>query len=67
MSARQHLTENVKLRIDPETLRALEVLADKGDRTVAAEMRRALRTHIQAANGSTPEEGEQFEPLQAGP
>jgi predicted transcriptional regulator len=49
MSARQHLTENVKLRIDSETLRALERLAERGDRSVAAEMRRALRSHIEAS------------------
>ena len=42
-----HLNENVKLRIDSDTLRALEQLAAAGDRTVAAEMRRALRAHIQ--------------------
>jgi predicted transcriptional regulator len=49
MGARQHLTENVKLRIDSQTLRALERLAALGDRSVAAEMRRALRSHIEAS------------------
>ena len=44
-----HLKENVKLRIDEETLRTLERLAAEGDRTVAAEMRRALRAHIERA------------------
>ncbi len=46
MSARQILTENVKLRIDAETLAALERIAKAGDRTVAAEMRRAIRKHL---------------------
>ena len=47
--ASQHLNENVKLRLDSPTLRALERLAVQGDRTVAAEMRRALRDHVKAA------------------
>ncbi len=47
MSARQILTENVKLRIDRETLDALERLAEESDRTVAAEMRRALRLYLE--------------------
>ncbi len=42
-----HLTENVKLRLDRELLDALERLAHEGDRTVAAEMRRGLRRHVQ--------------------
>ncbi len=41
-----HLAENIKLRLDTETLRALERLAQAGDRTVAAEIRRAVRKHI---------------------
>jgi predicted transcriptional regulator len=51
VSARQHLTEKVNLKLDTETLRALERLAEDGDRTVAAEMRRALRAHVEAENG----------------
>ncbi len=43
-----HLTENIKLRIDVELLDALRRLAESGDRTVAAEMRRALRAHVKA-------------------
>jgi predicted transcriptional regulator len=50
VSARQHLSEKINLKLDTETLRALERLADAGDRTVAAEMRRALRKHV-AENG----------------
>ncbi len=46
MSARQILTENVKLRIDRETLEALERRAAASDRTVAAEMRRAIRKYL---------------------
>lgn len=49
MSERQYLVENVKLRLDTETRRGLERLAEKGDRTLAAEMRRALRAHVRAA------------------
>ncbi len=49
MSARQILTENVKLRIDSETLEALERLAAASDRTVAAEMRRAIRLYLAQA------------------
>ena len=43
------LQENVKLRLDSETLRALERLAKAGDRNVAQEMRRALRKHVAEA------------------
>ncbi len=41
-----HLNENLKLRIDTETLRALEALAKAGDRNVSQEIRRALRFHV---------------------
>lgn len=44
-----HLTENIKLRIDTELREELERLALLGDRTVAAEMRRALRKHVRDA------------------
>ncbi len=43
-----HLTENVKLRIDKPLLESLRTLAESGDRSVAAEMRRALRAHVMA-------------------
>lgn len=48
-----HLSENLKVRLDTETLKALERLAAAGDRTVAAEIRRALRAHIAKENGGT--------------
>jgi Ribbon-helix-helix protein, copG family len=51
-----YLTENVKLRITADMLEALKRLANEGDRTVAAEMRRALRRHIQASEEPEPEE-----------
>lgn len=41
-----HLTEPVKFRIDSDLKRELEELAKNGDRTLAAEMRRALRKHV---------------------
>ncbi len=44
-----HLAETLKLRIDTETLRALERLARDGDRTIAAEVRRVLRKHVAEA------------------
>ncbi len=44
------MTVNVKLRIDDDLWAALQKLALAGDRTVAAEMRRALRDHV-AKNG----------------
>ncbi len=46
------LKENIKLRLDTETLQALERLAEEGDRTVAAEMRRALRKHVADAEAA---------------
>ncbi len=42
----EHLTVNVKLRIDEDLQLALERLAREGDRSVAAEMRRALREYV---------------------
>ncbi len=41
------LKVNVKLRIEDDLWAALQKLALAGDRTVAAEMRRALRDHVQ--------------------
>ena len=35
------------VRIDSATKKALEELADKADRTLAAEIRRALRQHVE--------------------
>jgi hypothetical protein len=49
VSSNQHLSEKINLKLDAETLRSLERLALLGDRTVAAEMRRALRAHVRAA------------------
>ncbi len=46
MSARQILTENLKLRLDRETLDELERVAAAADRTVAAEIRRAIRRYL---------------------
>lgn len=51
----EHLTENIKLRLDTETLRALEQLARDGDRNVAQEMRRALRRHVEREMGAPTE------------
>ncbi len=45
----EHLKENIKLRLDTETLRALERLAEKGYRNVSQEMRMALRAHVARA------------------
>jgi predicted transcriptional regulator len=42
----EHLKENIKLRLDTETLQALERLAEKGYRNVSQEMRKALREHV---------------------
>lgn len=50
-----HLTENLKVRLDTESLRALERLAEEGDRTVAAEIRRAIRAHIARKLGAPTE------------
>jgi hypothetical protein len=47
----QNLTEKVKLRLDVALLNALRRLAESGDRTIAAEIRRALRAHV--ATGGT--------------
>jgi hypothetical protein len=44
----EHLTENIKLRLDKETLEDIRRLAELGDRNVAQEMRRALRAYIMA-------------------
>jgi predicted transcriptional regulator len=49
MSSNKYLTEKVNLKLDVELLDALRRLAEIGDRTVAAEMRRALRAHIARA------------------
>jgi hypothetical protein len=43
MSSNQYLTEKVNLKLDVELLDALRRRADSEDRTVAAEIRRALR------------------------
>ncbi len=43
------MTINVKLRIDDDLYKALKRLADAGDRSVAAEMRRGLKAHVEAA------------------
>lgn len=48
MSATQHLTVNVKLRIDVELRDDLQELADAGDRKLAQEMRRGLRAYVEA-------------------
>ncbi len=48
-----NLNVNVKLRIDNELALALTKLALAGDRTVAAEMRRALRAHVEASESAT--------------
>ena len=42
----EYLKENIKLRLDTETLRALEELAKAGDRNVSQEIRRAIRKHL---------------------
>ncbi len=42
-----HLSENIKLRLDTETLTALKALAAAGDRNVSQEIRRALRFHVE--------------------
>jgi predicted transcriptional regulator len=49
----EYLTENIKLRLDGETLEALKRLAALGDRNVAQEMRRALRAYVEAAEKET--------------
>jgi predicted transcriptional regulator len=49
----EHLTENIKLRLDGETLEALRQLAASGDRNVAQEMRRALRAYVEAMKKET--------------
>ncbi len=48
-TAETELTENVKLRISPADRRALAQIAKAGDRSVSAEIRRAIRSHIEAA------------------
>ncbi len=45
----EHLKENIKLRLDTETLRAIEALAKAGDRNVSQEIRRAIRKHVAEA------------------
>jgi predicted transcriptional regulator len=44
------LTETIWTRVDPATKKALEVRADKDDRTVAQVIRAAIRSHL--AKGS---------------
>jgi hypothetical protein len=51
--SKTHLTERINLWLDKELFHQLEVLAVAGDRTIAAEMRRALRTHVAASSGLT--------------
>ncbi len=43
-----YLKVNVKLRIDADLHEALQRLAEVGERTVAGEMRLALRAHVRA-------------------
>ncbi len=45
-------TVNIKLRIDEDLNEALKALASAGDRSVAAEMRRALRVHVERAQAA---------------
>lgn len=40
------LDHNLKLRIDEETLLALQAIADDDERTVAAVIRRAIRAYL---------------------
>jgi predicted transcriptional regulator len=47
--SKTHLTERINLWLDKELFHQLEVLATAGDRTIAAEMRRALRAHVDRA------------------
>jgi hypothetical protein len=47
--SRTHLTERINLWLDKELFLELGTLAANGDRTIAAEMRRALRAHVEAA------------------
>lgn len=49
VSSNQHLSEKIHLKLDAELLDALRRLAELGDRTVAAEIRRALREHVKGA------------------
>jgi len=44
---------NVKLRITEELWLALQRLADNAERSVAGEMRMALRAHVEACDGLT--------------
>ncbi len=52
MATPQYLTVNVKLRIDEQLQADLEELAREGDRSVAAEMRRALRQYVETVKGA---------------
>jgi plasmid stability protein len=47
--SKTHLTERINLWLDKELFHALEVLAAESERTIAAEMRLALRAHVAAA------------------
>lgn len=64
MGSRQYLTNNIKLRIDDESFEALEALAKKGDRTVAAQIRRAIREHLQREHGAPSSSAPQFETVE---
>lgn len=48
-AAMKTLTDQLVLRIDPETRAKLQALADENDRTEAAEARRAIRFYLDAA------------------
>lgn len=48
MSSAQNLTVNIKLRIDVALRDELEKLAKAGDRKLAQEMRRGLRSYVEA-------------------
>jgi predicted transcriptional regulator len=48
--SKTHLTERINLWLDAELLHSLEDLASRGDRTIAAEMRRALRAHVESTH-----------------
>jgi predicted transcriptional regulator len=52
--SKTYLTERINLWLDAELLHSLENLASRGDRTVAAEMRRALRSHVLARQINDP-------------
>jgi len=47
-SSRRNLDVNLKLRLDTPTHKAVQKLARTGDRSVAQELRRAIRNHVNA-------------------